>query len=86
LLAIVALRTRRWALARSAAAAEVSLILWGWVGAQYPLLIPPSEAVRAAAAPRVTLTLLLYALAAGGAILFPALVYLFRLFSRRAES
>jgi cytochrome d ubiquinol oxidase subunit II len=83
--AIVALWTRRWSLARLAAAAEVSLILWGWVGAQYPMLIPPSQSASAVAAPRVTLTLLLYALAGGGAILFPALAYLFRLFSRRGR-
>jgi cytochrome d ubiquinol oxidase subunit II len=86
LLVIGALWARRWSLARVAAAAEVSLILWGWVGAQYPLLIPPSQSASAVAAPRVTLTLLLYALAAGGAILFPALAYLFRLFSRRVSA
>jgi cytochrome d ubiquinol oxidase subunit II len=84
LLAGYALVKRRWSLARIAAALEVSLILWGWVAAQYPLLIPPSETVSAAAAPRVTLTLLLYALAGGGVILLPALAWLFRLFGRRA--
>jgi cytochrome d ubiquinol oxidase subunit II len=86
LLAIQALRTRRWALARIAAAVQVSLILWGWVAAQYPLLIPPTETMSASAAPRVTLTLLLYALAGGGAILLPALAWLFRLFGRRADA
>jgi cytochrome d ubiquinol oxidase subunit II len=86
LLAIHALWTRRWHIARVAAAVEVSLILWGWVAAQYPLLIPPSQPVSAAAAPRATLTLLLYALAGGGVILLPALAWLFRLFGRRVTA
>jgi cytochrome d ubiquinol oxidase subunit II len=86
LIAISALWTRRWPVARAAAALEVSLILWGWVAAQYPLLIPPSQTVSAAAAPRITLTLLLYALAGGGVILFPALAWLFRLFARRVSA
>jgi cytochrome d ubiquinol oxidase subunit II len=81
-----ALAARRWALARIAAGAEVSLILWGWVAAQYPLLIPPSATVRGVAAPRATLTLLLYALAGGGVILLPALAWLFRLFGRRVSA
>jgi cytochrome d ubiquinol oxidase subunit II len=86
LIAIYALWTRRWLLARAGAALEVSLILWGWVVAQYPLLIPPSQTLSAAAAPPITLTLLLYALAGGGVILFPALAWLFRLFARRVSA
>lgn len=86
LVAVYALGTRRWSLARVAAGLEVSLILWGWVAAQYPLLLPPSQTLDAAAAPRVTLTLLLYALAGGGVILFPALAWLFRLFARRVSA
>jgi cytochrome d ubiquinol oxidase subunit II len=85
LLAGYALVKRRWSLARIAAALEVSCILWGWATAQYPLLVPPSLTVSAAAAPRVTLTLLLYALAGGGVILLPALAWLFRLFGRRVS-
>jgi cytochrome d ubiquinol oxidase subunit II len=79
--AIWALWTRRWPVARLAAAAQVSLILWGWVIVQYPSVIPPSESIRAVAAPRITLLLLLYGLAAGGAILIPSLVYLYRTFA-----
>jgi cytochrome d ubiquinol oxidase subunit II len=82
LTAIWALWARRWAVARIAAAVQVSLILWGWVIAQYPFIIPPSLTVRAAAAPRVTLVLLLYAVIAGSLVLLPALVYLFRTFGR----
>jgi cytochrome bd ubiquinol oxidase subunit II len=85
LTAIWALWARRWAVARMAAAVQVSLILWGWVIVQYPFVIPPSLTVRAAAAPRVTLVLLLYAVLAGSAILLPALAYLFRTFARRGD-
>jgi cytochrome d ubiquinol oxidase subunit II len=79
--ALWAVGTRRWRIARLAAALQVSLILWGWVLAQYPFVVPPSLTVRDAAAPRVTLELLLGALAAGALILFPALGYLFRTFA-----
>ena len=48
---------------------------------QYPYLIPPTQAIRDIAAPRVTLELLLWALAGGGLLLLPSLVYLFRTFS-----
>ena len=85
LLGAYALVRRQWSLARIAAAAEASCILWGWAAAQYPLLVPPSLTVSAAAAPRVTLTLLLYALAGGGVVLLPALAWLFRLFGRRVS-
>jgi cytochrome d ubiquinol oxidase subunit II len=79
--AIGALWTRRWAVARVAAAAQVSLILWGWVFVQYPYVIPPSQTLRATAAPRVTLLLLLYGLIGGSVILIPSLVYLYRTFA-----
>jgi hypothetical protein len=36
-----------------------------------------------AAAPRITLVLVLWALAAGAMVLFPSLVYLFRVFKRQ---
>ena len=79
--AIAALYTRRWQLARIAAAAQVSLILWGWVMVQYPFIVPPTATLRDAAAPDITLELLLTALAIGGVVLIPSLVYLFRTFS-----
>jgi cytochrome bd ubiquinol oxidase subunit II len=61
--------------------AQVSLILWGWVVAQYPFLIPPTLTIREAAAPAVTLKLLLVGLVVGAAILVPSLRYLFKTFS-----
>jgi cytochrome d ubiquinol oxidase subunit II len=80
LTAIGALYTRRWQLARIAAAAQVSLVLWGWVMVQYPFVVPPVATLRDAAAPDITLELLLAALAIGAVVLIPSLVYLFRTF------
>jgi cytochrome d ubiquinol oxidase subunit II len=85
LAAIWALWARRWTLARIAAAAQVSLILWGWVIVQYPFVIPQTLTVRAAAAPRETLVLLLYGVLAGAVLLVPALAYLYRTFARRSH-
>ena len=79
--ALWAIWTRRVRIARVAAALQVSLILWGWVLVQYPFIVPPLHGVRDAAAPRITLELLLGALAAGALILFPSLAYLFRTFA-----
>jgi cytochrome d ubiquinol oxidase subunit II len=81
--AIFALWTRRFELARAAAAAQVTFILWGWAAAQYPYLLPPSLTVNASAAPERTLVLILWALAAGACVLFPSLYYLFRIFKLR---
>ncbi|HMH78416.1 MAG TPA: cytochrome d ubiquinol oxidase subunit II, partial [Candidatus Udaeobacter sp.] len=80
--ALGALWRRRFRLARVAAAAQVSLILWGWALAQYPYLIPPDLTIRAAAAPRITLVLSLWVLGTGALVLFPSLIYLFRVFKR----
>jgi cytochrome d ubiquinol oxidase subunit II len=83
--AIVALWTRRYQIARVSAALQVSCILWGWAFAQYPYVIPTSYAgltIRAAAAPRATLDLLLIGLVVGSIVLIPSLVYLYRTFSR----
>jgi cytochrome bd ubiquinol oxidase subunit II len=84
--AIGALWTRRYHLARVAAAAQVTFILWGWAVAQYPYLLPPSLTIEAAAAPSRTLFLVLVALAAGACVLFPSLYYLFRIFKMQRSS
>ncbi len=84
--AIFALWTRRFHLARAAAAAQVTFILWGWGAAQYPYLLPPSLTIEAAAAPSRTLALVLIALAAGACVLFPSLYYLFRVFKMQRSS
>ncbi len=78
--ALAALWRRRWRAVRVAAAAQVSLILWGWALGQYPYVLPPDLTIAAASAPAVTLRLVLGALALGAAVLFPSLFYLFRVF------
>jgi cytochrome d ubiquinol oxidase subunit II len=78
--ALVALWRRSFRLARVAAAAQVSLILWGWAVAQFPYLVPPDLSIAESAAPAITLKLVLGALAVGGALLVPSLYYLFRVF------
>jgi cytochrome d ubiquinol oxidase subunit II len=78
--AIWALWTRRFYLARALAAAQVALILVGWGAAQYPYLVEPDITIQDAAAPQITLRLLVIALAAGALLLFPSIYFLFRIF------
>jgi len=83
--ALATLLLRRYRAARVAAAALVSLIIWGWGAAQYPLLVPPDLSIAATAAPASTLRFVALGLVAGGLILIPSLIYLFRVFkSERA--
>ena len=74
------LRHRRFRAARIGAAAQASLILWGWPLAQFPYLLPPDLTIADAAAPATTLRLVLIALGVGALVLFPSLAYLFRVF------
>lgn len=78
--AFYSLWTRRYGMARVFAAGQVTLILLGWAFAQYPYLVEPDITIASAAAPRITLQLLLGALAAGAIILFPSYFYLLRVF------
>jgi cytochrome bd ubiquinol oxidase subunit II len=78
--ALIGLWLRRFAVARVAAIGEVTLILGGWSLAQYPRLITPDITIFNAAAPAVTLRLLIYALILGALVLFPSLFFLFRVF------
>jgi cytochrome bd ubiquinol oxidase subunit II len=75
-----ALWRRRYRVARVAAAAQVALILWGWAVAQYPYMLPPDLTIAGAAAPKITLELVLAALGVGAIVLFPSLYYLFKVF------
>ncbi len=84
--AIYALWTRRFRTARFCAAAQTTLILWGWGAAQYPYLIAPGATIYNSAAPAITLRLVWWALLAGSALLFPSLYYLFRVFKGRGSS
>lgn len=85
--ALWALATRRFRVARLAAAAQVALILTGWALAQYPYLVVPDVTVTSAAASARTQHLLLIVLGAGLPILVPSLLLLFRVFkSSRARA
>jgi cytochrome d ubiquinol oxidase subunit II len=83
--AITALAVRRYDFARVATAAQVTLILVGWALAQYPYVVPPSLTIRDAAAPSVTLELLLVGLVVGALVLIPSLRFLFKTFVRVGE-
>ena len=86
LTAIGALASRRYGVARVAAGAQVTLILWGWALAQYPYIIPPTLTIRQTAAPPPTLELLLIGLAGGTFVLVPSLRLLFKTFAPARSS
>lgn len=83
LAAFWSLWSRRYVIARIAAAAEVASIVWGWALAQYPYLLPPNLKIADAAAPRITLELALIAVLVGAVVLFPSLIYLMKIFKGR---
>lgn len=66
--------------ARAAAVVQVALIVLGWGASQHPYVVVPDLTLASASAPRATQVALLWALAGGGLLLFPALVVLFRVF------
>jgi len=76
----VTLLRKRYRAARVFAAAQVTLILLGWAFAQFPYLVEPDIHITFAAAPKITLQLLLAALVAGALLLLPSYYYLFRIF------
>jgi cytochrome d ubiquinol oxidase subunit II len=78
--AFALLLSRRVRAARAAAAVQVALIVVGWGASQYPYLVVPELTLASASAPRVVQVALLWALAAGAVLLFPALYVLFRVF------
>ncbi|MBX9878716.1 MAG: cytochrome d ubiquinol oxidase subunit II [Candidatus Obscuribacterales bacterium] len=81
--AIITLWMRKYDLARLFTVLQVSLILWGWALAQFPFLVRPAITIYAAAAPKITLELLLGALIAGALLLFPSFYYLFVVFKTK---
>jgi cytochrome d ubiquinol oxidase subunit II len=83
--AIAALGTRRFALARGFAMAQVTLILWGWGLAQFPFLIEPDLTFESAAAPDTVLRPLLVAVVAGAVVVGPAFACLVRVFKRTPQ-
>lgn len=85
LAAFAFLRVERYDLARLAAAAQVTFILWGWAMAQYPYAIRPHLTLTDAAAPANVQVLLLQVLGVGAVILIPSLLYLFGIFGPRGR-
>ena len=75
-----ALRGRRYAVARYATMAQVGAIVLAWGIAQFPYLAPPDWTIASSAAPRKIQVLVLWILAAGGAVTVPAFVVLYRVF------
>ena len=69
---------RRYEPARYTAALAVAAVIAGWAIGQAPYLLPGLK-IEQAAAPRNTLIAVIVAVVAGGIILFPSLVVLFRL-------
>ena len=80
--AVIALWVRRFKLARLAAGALATLILWGWMFAQFPFLVPPTLTIFDAAAPPATLRAFVTAIAVGAVVLIPSLWYLYGVFRR----
>jgi cytochrome d ubiquinol oxidase subunit II len=80
IVAFVLLARRAVRGARAAAAVQVALIVIGWGASQYPFIVVPDLTLRTASGPRTTQVALLWALAGGGVLLFPALYVLFRVF------
>jgi len=78
--ALAALWRRWFAVARIAAAGQVTFILVGWCLAQYPNIVTPDVTVTNAHAPEITLRLLVLALGVGAIVLLPSLVFLFYIF------
>jgi cytochrome d ubiquinol oxidase subunit II len=83
LLVFWSLHRRRFVLARFAAIAVLTVTLSGWAAGQYPRLVAPDITIRSAAAPSATLRPLMVALVAGAFILFPAMIWLLRVFKHR---
>ncbi len=83
LASIGALWTRRFRIARAAAALQAILILWGWALVQFPWMLPEQLTIAQAAAPPKVLSLVLGTLVLGFVVLVPSLIYLFRVFKPR---
>ncbi len=76
--ALVLVYRRRYEPARYVGALAVAATIAGWALAQQPYILP-GLTIEQAAAPHDTLVAVIVAVVAGGAILFPSLLLLFRL-------
>lgn len=81
--AIIALWTRRYGLARALVVAQTVGIFLGFGAAQWPFVVAPGLTFADAASPDSVLWGVLGVLGAGGALLLPAFVWLYRVFKGR---
>ncbi len=79
----LAMWRRRFHLARALGVGQVVLLLAGWALAQYPYIIYPDLTLTGTAAPPATLSLVLWTLPFGLAVLLPSLWFLFAVFKGR---
>ena len=77
---LFALRSEKYQLGNLLAATAVATVLIGWALGLYPVLVPPSITIRNSKAPDVVLWAMATCILIGGAIMFPALWWLFRIF------
>ncbi|MEA2684575.1 MAG: cytochrome bd ubiquinol oxidase subunit [Chloroflexota bacterium] len=81
--AAAAMLRRRYLLARTAAVAQVALVLLAWAAAQYPVILPPDLTLDGTASPPESMALLLGTFVVGALLLVPSLILLFRVFKGR---
>ena len=79
------LRQRNYELARFTAAAQVALVLGGWMSSQYPFVVVPSLTLEAAAGNASARTAIVWALVAGLPVLGPSLWLLFKVFKQERQ-
>jgi cytochrome d ubiquinol oxidase subunit II len=84
--ALAAVWKRHYRRARVLAMTQIAFIIAGWGLAQFPFLIGPDLTFTNAVAPDSVLRVLIGALAAGAALLFPSLWYLFRVFKSAPQN
>lgn len=79
------LRRRLYALARFAAAGQVTLVLGGWMSSQFPYLVVPDLTLQSAAGHPAARTAIVWALLAGLPVLAPSLWLLFKVFKQQRK-
>ena len=83
---LVCVWQRRFVVARLAAAAAVTAVLWGWAVGQYPDLLTGELTIRQAAAAPAVLRAVLVSLALGALLVVPALVALYTVSQEESAS
>lgn len=80
------LRKRSYELARFTAAAQVALVLGGWISSQYPFVVVPTLTLENAAGNAAARTAIVWALVAGLPVLGPSLWLLFKVFKQERQA